>query len=486
MPTPRASLTHSLVRLRLIRWRRQARGRAAWLVLGLKVLFGLYVAFLLVFFGLFAREAAILYAGRAEPLGLLHAYVAPAWAGLFAARYLTQSGLRGSLQPYLVLPVDRRALVQRMTALGVVNLHTVLPMLFLGAFAASTLAPSYGWVTAARWTLLLLAALVCADLLCRWLRLHPWRYAHVRTALLMIGGTVALDLLTLRLLPWIVRVQLDATLLGSPWPLLGLATAAGLLFVAVTRAQHEALLSPFAAAPHSLALGAFVPGRPVRSALRLEVLLMARHRRTRQLLLTSAVLVTVYPLILGATESVAAAFAVGLLASGMVAFNYGPLMFGWDGRFLDGQLTRPLALRHLVTAKVVLLAGSVALCAAATVPLFLALRPHLIVPTLAAGAYGAGVGVPLTVLVSLSNREAIDLSASQLFNYQGLTARQLAGGALVGLPAFGLVLALGDAGLAVVALVGGVGVAALPLSALLLARRFERTRHAMAAAFRET
>lgn len=478
-----SSLTLSLARLRAVRWRRQER---SWGIGMLKALFGLYVAFLLTFFGWNAKTAAILYAGQSEPLGLLHDFVAPAWATLFVLRYLTQSGLAGSLAPYLMLPIDRRGLVQRMTALDLLNLHTGLPMLFVGAFAISTLAGPFGAGTATVWATLLLLSLVCADLLCRWLRLRPWRFAEVRWALIGVGAVIALDLLTTQYLPTLVRIQLDATLFGSVAPLAGLTVATLLLFRAVTYGQYHALLHPEATRPRALSLGRFVAGRPVRSALRLELLLVIRHRRTRQLVLSSLAFAFVYPLILGGSESIGLGFAMGFLASGVVAFNYGPLMFGWEGRSFDGLLVRPTLLRDLLAAKVALLGLSVVGVVLVATPLFWLLRPHLVFPTLAAGLYVLGIGIPLTVGVATTNRTALDLSGSMLFNYQGITGKQMVGGAIIGLPAFGIVIVWKTAGLWIVAGLGVLGLMLMPLTLRLLTRRFARVRHQMAASFRAT
>ncbi len=477
------SLTLSLARLRALRWLRQER---SWWVGALKVLFGLYIAFLLVFFGLQARAAVFLYADQADPLGLIHAHVASAWGGLFVLRYLTQSGLAGSLPPYLMLPVDRGALLRRMMALDLVNLHTLMPMLFVGAFAVSSLAEPFGAGTAVAWGLVLALSLVCADLLCRWLRLRPWRYREVRWALIGVGSVVAIDLLTTQLLPRLIEIQLDATLFGSLAPLAGLATATVLLFLAVTRAQHDALLNPEAMRPRALSLGRFVAGRPVRSAVRLELLLIVRHRRTRQLMLMSVVFALLYPLLLGSEGSVTLNFFLGFIASGALAFNYGPMMFGWEGRAFDGLMVRPLSARHVVSAKLVLLVGCVMGTACVALSLFGLLRPQLMLPTLAAGLYVAGVGAPLTIAVALTNRIAVDLSGSMFFNYQGISGKQMLGGLLMGLPAFAAVFVWGTWGMWAAAGAGVVSLLLMPLWVHLLTLGFERVRRPMAASFRAT
>ncbi len=481
--TATSSLTLSLARLRALRWRRQSR---SWGVGVLKALFGLYIAFLLVFFGLNAKAAAFIYADEAEPLGLLHQFVPQAWAALLVLRYLTQSGLAGNLAPYLMLPVDRRRLVRRMTALDLFNIHTLMPMLFVGAFALSTLARPFGAGAAIVWTALLLLSLMCADLLCRWLRLRPWRFAEVRWALIGVSVLIALDLLTTQYLPWIIRVQLDATLFGSLAPLAGLMVATLLLFRAVTYGQYHALLHPEATRPRALSLGRFVAGRPIRSAIRLELLLIIRHRRTRQMVLSSLAFALAYPLLVGERESVGLAFTMGFISSGIIAFNYGPLMFGWEGRAFDGLLVRPTKLRNLIAAKIALLGLSVVGVVVVAAPLFGLLRPQLLLPTLSAALYVVGVGIPLTVGVAMTNRTALDLSGSTLFNYQGITGKQMLGGALIGLPAFVVVFVWKATGLWIVAGLGVLGLALMPLWLAVLTRRFARVRHQMAAAFRAT
>ncbi len=359
-------------------------------------------------------------------------------------------------------------------------------MLFVGAFAVSTLARPFGAVTAIVWATVLLLSLVCADLLCRWLRLRPWRFAEVRWALIGVGVLIALDLLTTQYLPTLIRIQLDATLFGSLAPLAGLTVATLLLFRAVTYGQYHALLHPEATRPRALSLGRFVVGRPIRSALRLELLLVIRHRRTRQMVLSSLAFALVYPLILGESQGVGLGFAMGFLASGVVAFNYGPLMFGWEGRSFDGLMVRPTKLRDLLAAKVALLGLSVVGVVVVATPLFWLLRPHLIAPLLSAAVYTLGVGIPLTVGVATTNRTALDLSGSTLFNYQGISGKQMLGGAVIGIPAFVIVFVWKTTGLWIVAGMGVLGLAVMPLTLRLLTLRFSKVRHQMAASFRAT
>ena len=102
---------------------------------------------------------------------------------------------------------------------------------------------------------------------------------------------------------------------------------------------------------------------PIGHLIQLEIKLMWRNKRTRQILFMSLVFVllgffyslsSVYE---GNTSIFMASFGFLLLSGGLVQ-NYGPLMFSWESRYFDGTLVRPIDFRAMVRAKLLFLQAS--------------------------------------------------------------------------------------------------------------------------------
>lgn len=222
--------------------------------------------------------------------------------------------------------------------------------------------------------------------------------------------------------------------------------------------------------------------------------MMWRSSRTRQYVLISIVVSTAYTALLLSDLNLFAQqrwmwALIGLFASGAFVLNYGQLMFAWESRYFDGMMARATPLDTMVQAKIMLLQGSCIALFLISLPLFIAMAPHLIPLHVAFLFYNAGITSGLMILLAVHNHKRVDLTSGGFFEYEGFSAIHWLWMIPTVVPPALILMALPDRTHLAFSLIALLGLAGMLLSwpwSQALARRLTLRKHTMAAGFRHT
>ena len=113
----------------------------------------------------------------------------------------------------------------------------------------------------------------------------------------------------------------------------------------------------------------------------------------------------------------------GIITTGIFLINYGQYCFSWDSPAYDGWMTRNISVYDYVKSKWVLLSASVVITYLLTFPyLFMGWKVFWVNTVFA--AYNLGVTTFLLMYTSTFDHKRLDLSKTNVFNYQGAGASQ--------------------------------------------------------------
>jgi hypothetical protein len=113
----------------------------------------------------------------------------------------------------------------------------------------------------------------------------------------------------------------------------------------------------------------------------------------------------------------------GILVTGIFLVNYGQYCFSWDSPAYDGWLVKPITSKDYVKSKWILLSGSVVVVYILTLPYLFLGRQFFWINTVF-GMYNLGFTVFVLMYASTYDHKRLDLSKSNVFNYQGAGASQ--------------------------------------------------------------
>ncbi len=153
----------------------------------------------------------------------------------------------------------------------------------------------------------------------------------------------------------------------------------------------------------------------------LQIKLMLRHKRTRTILLTSAVFLF-YGLLFYTHHSNGDGmlFFIAVFMTGILMLMYGQWAVSWDSNHFDSLMTKNIPVRSYITANYYLMMAFNILCFVLTTPYFL-FGSKIIYMHIAAFFFNSGVNIFLLLFFSTFNTKRVDLSRSSAMNYQGTT-----------------------------------------------------------------
>ena len=159
----------------------------------------------------------------------------------------------------------------------------------------------------------------------------------------------------------------------------------------------------------------------VGELISLQIKLMLRHKRTRTILLTSAIFLF-YGLLFYTHHSNGDGmlFFIAVFMTGILMLMYGQWAISWDSNHFDSLMTKNIPVRSYVTANYYLMMAFNILCFVLTTPYFL-FGSKIIYMHIAAFFFNSGVNVFLLLFFSTFNTKRVDLSRSSAMNYQGTT-----------------------------------------------------------------
>ncbi len=489
-------------------WHQQTRlptfGRS--LIGGLLLLLAAaYFGSLFVAAGWYYPQVVAEVAPGQEPLRLLNEFLLYGAVGLVPMRFLLQRSAGSDVRPYLHLPLRRPRIVRILQVVSSLSLLNLLPVVVLASLWGSTVRPATSAVGAACWAvgaLLLVATTQFLNGLLRavWDR-HAGRVlgAAGLLAVVVAGGYWTGGQLLQSASAWLF----GGLAAGRITPLLVLIGGATGMSVAAHRALRGRLYSVLGDTEEGdTHAGAALRGRGrgwgrVASLALLDLKLILRNKRPRQMLLSALLLEALFVFQLVTTTGgeppppVLAFITVtfSIVLTGLLGFQYGGFTYAWHGAHFDGLLARAVRPRTLVRSQYATFCVLCVVGTAVVLPVVGALRPSMIVPMGAFLLYNLGAMPPVLLGLGVWSREAIALDQSTFFNYQGNTTATFAGGSVGALAAMalpvGLWVGLGrSVALVSAAALGALVIVLSPFWTRVLGQVFHWQRHDMATGFR--
>jgi hypothetical protein len=220
----------------------------------------------------------------------------------------------------------------------------------------------------------------------------------------------------------------------------------------------------------------------------LDVMLILRNRRPRQMMGVSLSVLLLFGLILVEGDiSPVNQVLFGFILSGHLGLGYCQYGYAWHGTHFDGVLARAFSPLDLVRGHHLTFAGLAVGPVAVMLPFVAWVRPELLSSIGAFFLFNLGVSAPFLIGMGVWFRDALHLNESAFFNYQGTSSLHfLSVVLLMGLP-MGLVIGLGKPMAVLVgAGLGALGITTTPFWTRGLGRLLRWRRHAMAVGFRDT
>ena len=161
--------------------------------------------------------------------------------------------------------------------------------------------------------------------------------------------------------------------------------------------------------------------------LSLEICLLIRNKRPRQMMVMVPVMIVYFMFIISNSKHPYGPFfnlVVVTILIGIGATNYGQFIFSWESSYFDTIMARKNNFSNYVKAKYYLLS---ALSILSFIPLFIfffymqSIDPYLICSVF---LFTLGVNGFIILFFSTFNDGRIDLSKSSFFNYQGIKGNQ--------------------------------------------------------------
>lgn len=224
----------------------------------------------------------------------------------------------------------------------------------------------------------------------------------------------------------------------------------------------------------------------------LELRLILRHKRSRSLLMLSAIflfyglLFYTNPVYMDDMQGFL--LFVGVFITGIFMINYGQLMLSWNSGHYDFLLTKPITAYEYLKGKYYLLAGVGILTYILAVPYLYFGWKVLFINSMML-LFNLGINIFVLMNLSMWSPKKINLSKGSIMNYEGLGAAQW----VMAIPIIGLPYAvyipfslLGEPMVAVLAL-GGIGLLGLLFHKQLLnftAKRLQAKKYPISHAFR--
>ncbi|MEM6264705.1 MAG: DUF5687 family protein [Bacteroidota bacterium] len=468
--------------------------------LGIGIILGIFVAYMLLnllVLGFFMDELLLEIYPDADPVQVFNSKILYYLGSMFMFRYYLQDVPAMSIKPYLTLPVSRRKIVHFLLGRTISSAYNLLPLLLVIPFAIMAVGPAYGQLAGIMWTLALVGLILCNNFLVMFIK----RQSVKRSWVIPAVGVVLLMCVVGDTMGWLSAGVLSGDLIQFIFnqPLLGIipmAIATGLYYLNYSLLLNHAYLEDFKKSrKKGVANGEFrLLNRfgELGRFLALDLRLLTRSERAKTMMF-SLFFMPFYGLLFFTKgpieEHIIASVFASILMTGFIMMTYGQFMFSWDSQHFDLLLSQNLSLTTFFKSKYVFFLMSCVLNLLFTLP-YLYFGWQALAVVIAAAVYNAGISGHLLLFYTASNRKALDLNASSMFNYQG-----------VGLNTFLLMLPLMVLPLLVVApftyydqemwgiaLLGALGIAGLLSHKFLLneaVKRFNQKRYLVASGFRK-
>lgn len=463
-------------------------------------LFALIILFYMMLVGFAMKDVLVKGFGADDPIRFLNAGLLSFFILEFLYRFFLQKVPVFELESYLHLPIRRNTIINFMlwrsffTPLGLVVIILFAP------FAFTEIAVTYGKFGA--WNWLLVVVLISWSM--HWFIL----YFKVRfgdnivsiATVLFIGALNAL----MGYMGWTHPGEWTAPFfeasMSSIWPLVVVSVMSIMMYIILYRFFREnAYTEDIAGQKKSTyvnkSIGFLSRFGLIGAMADLEWKLILRHNKSRSYLILSVIFL-LYGLIFYTNDMYYEGPArymfifVGIFVTGVFMIQYGQMFLSWNSPNFDFYMSRPEGLEALVRGKYLLFVFISVICFVLTVP-YVYFGVEILLVHAATFLFNVGVTIHLVINLALWKPKPMDLNKGAVFNYEGVGLAQylmiipmVAIPYMIFVPA---VLITGSfyAGLAVLALIGMLGVVFHEKLSLIAVERVKANKYQISTSFRQ-
>jgi hypothetical protein len=413
-------------------------------------------------------------------------------------RFLFQSLPTTIIQPFLILPIKKRILVNYPLVVSLFNFFNIIPFILILPFAISVVAAGQSLGFILPWAISLLALGFVNNFL-NWNLKRYFQLKPILTIvfLLLLVACIYLDFnQMIHISEYFAAMMVYLSDLGIA-ALLMITLLVGIYILTFIKIKRQLYLEDLVIAKKkNSSYGGRLKFLETKGELgqliMLEIKLIWRNKRPKTLVFMGLFFL-IYGLMFYQNEifefSSAFLVFVGVFMTGAFMLNYGQLMFSWESSFFDGLLVLNISPLNIIKAKYWFLFVTCILCFVLTTPYgFFDYRILFI--NFSCLLFNLGVNSFILLLLTENNKKRVDLSKSAMMNYEGFGLTQfILGIPLLGLPALiYLPFSLLDRptlGYVFIALAGICGIILREPILAYLARRLAKKKYVMAAGFRK-
>lgn len=417
--------------------------------------------------------------------------------GLFL-RFLIQRVPLLDITRYLHLPIKKGLLLHFIFLKTFFSVYNLFPLVFILPLFFNAALPEYPLNVSLAWLALLLSLVLLNNLFAFYLKKAftrtPWFVAAFGVLLL---GLFLLNYYQMLDLMFYSHLIFDPVL---EMPLLALIPIGSLIAVYLllhrwTRSflrLDKGLGKKVERVQGQSDLGLKRLGSTGRMAA-FELDMIRRNKRPKTFALV-AFLFLLYGLIFYPNPAFEGSYAmmifVGVLTTGIFMMQFGQLHFSWDSPHFDKLLTSRLRIRDYIRSKYLLMVLSCAIMFVLSLP-YAYFGTEIVLINLSSMLFNIGFSSMAFLFLAMYNRKGMNLSNSNMFNYEGMQASQfLIVPVILGIPylLYAIFYILGHPlwGIGAIGLFGGLCLFLHPLLFSVLERMFHERKHLIAEGFRST
>jgi hypothetical protein len=408
------------------RWRRNIPGQV---FTGLTFLL---LVFSFLFIGRYISQ--VLHEAGGEPVGRFNSLLLWYFAVDLVLRSTLQPLPTLQVLPFMRLPVSRSRLIRWLLLRSLWNVFNFLPFLVVLPFVISILLPGHGgWAGC-----FYLVGILLLVLLNNYLAVLIGFLAKGNALYLLIPALLFAALYYANDRLFSVRATSETLgrllIQGSPALFLSIPAAIGIL---VKTAQL--VLSPRLYIDQMtpaknwnfrsviMGLDTFSAAGEIKRNIWLELNLLLRNKRPRQLLGPTQLLLVIYLIYVSATKELPPImYLLNIsLMSAFLPLQYGQFVFSWESSYFDGIMSRKGDLERYVRSKYYLMILQALIGFLPLVVLLFASPKADIFLLLAFFSFTCGVTIPFLLFAATFNDGRIDLDRTQYFTYQAVKGTQL-------------------------------------------------------------
>ena len=413
-------------------WKKSYRAPGFYKNLAVSIMLGFFVLYMAAVFLILGFSLNVILEkvnSTLNPMELFNGAMLYLMIAGLALRFFMQPLNTFNLPPYQVLPVKRSLLINLLILKPLANPVNYFLLLVVVPFAIKSVIGYYSVLVAIRFILSFVFLVWSNSLMASFLkRKYGGGLISFFIIILVIPGLAALEYFKLFSLFNASKLIYNFIIL-KPYGLIIPLVAAGVSYLTnkwfFSQNYYPEKFNSKIKGDKTIAADLSFLNRfgIIGEIISLEIKLILRHKRTKQILYMS-VLFLFCGLIFYSGKTYAnnygMLFFAAMFITGFLMLMFGQWVISWDSSHFDTLMTKNIPVRTYLNANYYLLISFNVICFILTTPYFF-FGMQIVYLHLAAFIFNIGVNVYLLIYLATYNNRRIDLTKSSAMNYQGTT-----------------------------------------------------------------